>query len=122
MGRREKWSLSGSERNTKDRLLIGKQLITNLKICYEASKDAKVMVPVLIPTDTEPALEILCNHQVRQMLELNEKKEFLFANTQNNDDLASGCHAVKEICNAASITSNISATGNKTSTVYAALD
>ena len=44
---------------------IEKQLLDQLKICYQTGKGNNDLVSVLFPKDTLPAMKILCDPEVR---------------------------------------------------------
>ena len=59
-----------------------RMLIKSLKITYVAGKGNRHLLPLLIPTDTIAALDMLANHQCRQQAGVRDDNDYLFANTK----------------------------------------
>ncbi len=99
-----------------------KNILQNFKICYQAEKGIKHVVPVIIPKDTVSALNFLADQRIRLQYGILPSNYFVFA-TKGSDDHASGWHAVKEVCIAAGVKGHVNATGvrHRASTVHASL-
>lgn len=95
------------------------------KITYMTGK-GKSLVPVLIPEDTVPALNKLCNNDYRRLVGVSSTKRFLFASIQQSEFHTSGWHAVNGIVSKLQLKSPtlIVATNNchRISTLFASLN
>ncbi|GFO41922.1 histone-lysine N-methyltransferase setd8-a [Plakobranchus ocellatus] len=74
---------------------MGKYLIDNLKLGYQAGKGSRKLVPVLFPKDTlEPISKLL---EERSNCNVAEDNIFLFLNTGLSIDHESGYHCLKTV-------------------------
>ena len=103
---------------------LDRQLINRVKVCYQAGKGVKHLVPILVPNDTEAALDILADSNIRLTVRVHPNNIYLFANTRSSDNHASGWHEVKKCCQEAGITRKLNATRvwHRASTLYASLE
>ncbi len=103
---------------------LDRQLINRVKVCYQAGKGVKHLVPILVPNDTEAALDILADQNIRLTVGVHPNNIYLFANIRGSDHHASGWHEVKKCCQEAGITRQLNATRvrHRASTLYASLE
>lgn len=105
---------------------IEKALIKSLKITYQSGKGSVRLVPVLIPQDCVPALQILADPEKRKVSGVAFENPFLFPSTQNSTNHASGWHTTHNICVKLNINSAATLTATKNrhrvSTLFASLD
>lgn len=72
-----------------------KYLIDNLKLAYQAGKGNRKLVPVLFPMDTiEPITKLVCE---RINCNISTENTFLFPNTGQSTDHASGYHCLQSV-------------------------
>ena len=97
-----------------------KHFVGNYMLAYMRGKGPKY-VPLLIPRDLIPALNIISKH--RTDFGITKTNIFLFA-SKNSESHSSGWHAVHEVSSGASLSRPITATQNRhwLSSVYASLD
>lgn len=105
---------------------VEKKLFSDLKIAYQSGKGNSHLVPVLIPKDTVPALQLLSNTTIRAAAGVLVTNLFLFPSTQHSAEHVSGWHAVHKVCVAAKVSDPTRLTATKMrhriSTIYAAMD
>ena len=108
---------------------LERQLVDQVKICYQTGKGNKRLVPLLIPNECLNGMEILLNERYRTSACISKDNPFLFAPTntakKNLHGHISGWHVLKEVCKSLSLSSasSINATKNRhyVSTIYATL-
>ncbi|RUS68728.1 hypothetical protein EGW08_023510, partial [Elysia chlorotica] len=70
-------------------------LLRDMKLCYQAGKGSRKLVPVIIPKDTlEPITKLILE---RETCGVHPDNRFLFPNTQNSLDHASGYHCLRAV-------------------------
>ena len=82
------------------------------------------LISTFIPKDCRKAMDILCCSENRASAGVHPDNKFIFANTENSLDHATGWTATNSVLEASGIKSSINATVNRCriSTEYAALD
>nr|XP_054771810.1 uncharacterized protein LOC129279772 [Lytechinus pictus] len=105
---------------------IEKQLLDQLKICYQTGKGNNHLVSVLFPKDTFAAMRTLCDPEVRSTAQINVANPYIFASTKGSEEHFSGWHALNNVCENAGMENKeqLNATRNRhrISTIYAALE
>ena len=72
-----------------------KALFEQFKLAYQAGKDSKKLVPILIPIDTvKPIMKLI---EQRIEVEISDANPFLFANTGTSLDHAVGWQCIKAV-------------------------
>lgn len=72
-----------------------KALLQDMKLCYQAGKGSRKLVPVLIPKDTlEPITKLLIE---REQCGINPDNRYIFPNIHNSLDHASGYHCLRAV-------------------------
>jgi len=97
----------------------------NLKVMYQTGK-GNHLVPFLVPADTMPALDKLCDRDVRADCGVLSSNKYLFPSTNQSTEHVYGWLAVHKVSQAAGIQRPdlVTATRvrHRVSTLYAALD
>ena len=105
---------------------IEQMLISEIKITYQCGKGNNHLVPVLIPKDTIPGMELVCDPSKRRLAGISETNKYLFASTHGSDNHCSGWHVITNMCDKVHIENKnlLTATKNRhrVSTIFATLD
>ncbi|XP_030840614.1 uncharacterized protein LOC115923643 [Strongylocentrotus purpuratus] len=102
------------------------ELLSQLKICYQTGKGTNRLVPVLFPRDTVKPVQLLCDQEIRHTAGIRPDNKYIFACTQMSHDHVGGWHALKNVSDNISLSSNVTVNATKNrhrvSTIYASLD
>ena len=102
------------------------RMFSDLKVTYQGGKGVNHLVPVLIPSDLVPAMQMVGSPSVRDMSDVNEANQYMFPSTQQAITHVNGWQSVHRVCIAAAIDEPAKLTATKmrhrVSTLYAAMD
>ena len=105
---------------------VDKLLVKTLKVAYMTGKGNNHLVPLIIPEDVNPALEVLSNVEIRTQAGVNNDKNYLFPSTRQSDDHVSGWHSFHRVCEEVPLkeSSTMKSTSNRhrISTMFATMD
>ena len=97
----------------------------DLKVIYQSGK-GNHLVPFLVPHDTIPALNRLCDVEIRAQSDVSPTNHYLFPSTQQSNEHVYGWYAVHKDCVSAGVKQPNLLTATKMrhriSTIYAALE
>jgi hypothetical protein len=102
-----------------------KEFFSGCTIMYQTGKGINHLVPVIVPTDTVPALQKLADIEMRKECGILEDNPYLFPSSQSSEGHASGWHTISRVCESAGVQqSEVTATKMRylASTLYAGLD
>jgi len=88
-------------------------------------KGVNHLVPVIVPTDTVPALQKIADVELRRECGILETNQYLFPSSLSSEGHVSGWHTISRVCERAGVQqSEITATKMRhlASTLYAGLD